>query len=495
MQAITYKEFGGGLDRRLPIGVQDANRLWTLKNAYITSGKKISKRPALRAVTTGLSGSVGLTAIGGGLQVFAQVGAGYVPPSGVGVLELDGYSLGGPTELVGVLYAKLFQGYPYVVGLHRTLAARPDPPPGQVATPGLIERDLPRHHYLDGGGSTLITDANCSHGYSATAAASRIFTEGDQVVRYCAAGDARDWTTASDAGFLSASLQQDTKDSPTAVGTFADALVVGFSDGMQIWDVAVDMSAAAIRSHHYGAGTAHPQSMAAFFRDLVFVSPYGVRSMSVQETVDRMDETDVGVPIDSLVTPALKAHEAASRQRVIGVWLQQLGQYWLVFDAGGGTSRVFAYSFSRSAKLACWSEYTFPVLLTGITALAGKVYARSDSTLYELGATQFTDDGDPVDVDVQMAYQDAKLPGVEKMFAGADYVFSGTPSVSYLYDPRDQAMETIAQEIAGDTRAGTMIPVEVSSAAIAPRFQHSADEAFSLDMATLYFHSLSATSG
>jgi hypothetical protein len=200
----------------------------------------------------------------------------------------------------------------------------------------------------------------------------------------------------------------------------------------------------------------------------------------------------VGVPVDELVVPAQQTHELSGTQPVRGIWLQQLGQYWVLYESDG-VSRVFAYSFSRSSKLACWSEYTFPVLITGITSLAGKVYVRTASSLYELDAARFTDDGQPISVDVQMAFQDAKLPGVEKMFYGADYVFSGTADVSYLYEPSDPSKETVPYTVTGDTRAGTVIPVEVSSAAIAPRFRHSANEAFGLDMASLYFHQLSAS--
>jgi hypothetical protein len=493
MAAITYKEFGGGLDRRLPISVQDANRLWVLKNAYITAGKKIAKRPGLRLLPGALTGSVGLSAMGGGLQVFVTTGSAYVPPADVGVLYLDSYTLGGLTSLVGVRYAEIFQGYPYVVGVHRTSAPRPDPPPGQVAIPGLLVQDIPRHHYLDGA-ATIIADANCPHGDSATKLAGRVFTIGDEVVRFCAVGDARDWTTASDAGFLSVSLQQDTKSDPTAVGAFEDTLVVFFADGSQVWDIAVDPAANAIRRRMYGVGTEHPQSLATFYRDLVFASPFGVRSMSVQESVDRFDETDVGVPVDTLVAPAQVAHEAASLQPVLGAWIPQFGQYWLVYEVSGA-SKVFAYSFSRSSKLACWSVYDFPVVITGMTALAGRVYVRSADALYELDATQYTDAGTTIDVDVQMAFQDAKSPGIEKMFWGADYVFSGSATISYLYDPRDVGKETTPQSVTGDSRAGTVVPVEVSAAAIAPRFQHSADEAFTLDLASLYFHPLTVQTG
>lgn len=488
MPAITYKDFDGGLDRRLPIGVQDANRLWTLQNAYITSGKKIAKRPALNArpgsftVSPGAE-AVGLFSINGQLRVYAPTGGAVGLPSEVQQQTLTNpLSSGVPATLVDVVQAVVFNGFEYVVAKWRDYVT------GDI---------FYRHHYLDGV-TGAITDVNCPHSKSITVAASRIFAIDGDVVRYCAAGDPTDWTTASDAGFLPVSLQQNTTADCTAVGTFEDALVVFFDEGMQIWDVAVDPSANQIRRRLYASGTTRHLSLAGFYRDLVFVSPYGARSLSVQENVERLDETDVGVQVDSLLVPALAEHDVAVSESttggdVRGIWLQQLGQYWIVLRTATG-SKVFAYNFSRSSKLACWSVYTFPVAITDVSARAGKVYLRTQSKLYEFSPTAYTDDGTAIDVDVQMAFQDAKQPGVEKMFYGADFVFSGTADVSYLYDPRDTSKETIAQTVQGDTRSTTVVPVEVSAAALAPRFQHSADEAFSIDMLTLYFHSLSAMS-
>lgn len=92
MAAINYKEFGGGLDRRLPIEVQDANRLWTLQNAYISTGKKIVKRPGLRLVTDKLAGSVGLAAMNGVLNVFVEQGTAFTTPDGLASFTLTSYS-------------------------------------------------------------------------------------------------------------------------------------------------------------------------------------------------------------------------------------------------------------------------------------------------------------------------------------------------------------------------------------------------------------------
>jgi hypothetical protein len=490
MPAITYADFSGGLDRRLPINVQDANRLWTLKNAYITSGKRIKKRPGLKLVSAGLAGSVGLESLNGGIVVFVQTGSSFTAPAGVGLLALSTYSPGGAsTSLVDVLSSRMFQGFPYIVAVHNTAIARPPAPPGFASIGGTIVSDVVRHHYIDGTLPTLVSDVNCSHGASAVVAAEHVFTTGGEVVRYSAAGNARDWTTADDAGFLPVALRHDQRSVCTAVGNFRNDLAVFFAEGAQLWNVEVDPSANEFLQLLAGVGTDEPHSMDAFYQDLAFLSPYGIRSIAVQQSVERIDENDVGVPIDSLVVPSIDAH--AGGARIMGAWLQQLGQYWVMFDAGGFT-RVYAYSFSRSSKLACWSVYDFPVLLTGIATSGGKVYARTASSLYELSETQYTDAGTTIDVDVQMAYQDAKLPGVEKQFYGADYVFTGTAQVSYLYDPRDQTKETNAYPVTGDSRSTTLVPVEVTAAAIAPRFRHAADEAFGLDMATLYYHPLSA---
>lgn len=393
-----------------------------------------------------------------------------------------------------ILYAGMYQGYPYVVAVHQGLGT-PTYPPGMSGSAALRQTSIVRHHYLDGAASTLVADANCPHGASVTKAAGRLYSNGNQVVRYCAAGAARDWTTASDAGFLPVSLQQDTTSSPTAVGTFEDALVVFFSDGSQVWDVAVDPSATQIRRRLNGVGTTHAQSLAAFYRDLVFASPFGVRSMSVQEVVNRFDETDVGVPVDALVVPAQKTHIAAAAAPVLGAWIPQFGQYWVVYDDGAGGSRVYAYSFSRSSKLACWSEYTFPIRISALATLDGKVFVRDATSLYELDPEQYSDSGAPIEVDVQMAFQDAKSPGVEKQFWGADFVFSGTATITYLYDPRDKAKESVPQLVTGDSRPGSVVPVEISCAAIAPRFRHSADEPFSIDQVSLYHWPLSTQAG
>lgn len=470
MPAISYTDFSGGVDRRLPINVQEASRLWVLRNADITLGKRIKKRRGLRRVSSDLAGSFGLEAVSGRLKVFVDRGATFTPPSICDKIELDipAWSTG---ELTAVHYAEMFSGFVYAVAQYSD--------------------DAIGHHYVDASANTVIADTNNPRTISVTKAASRVFAVAGETVHYCAAGDPRDWTTSSDAGFLPTGLQQDTKSDATAVGTFQDALVVFFPEGAQIWDVAVDPTANQIRKRIYGVGiTDSPLSLAGFANDLAFLSPYGVRSMTVAQNTDRIDDTDVGVPIDSLVTADI-ATSAAQPDRIetFGLWVHELGQYWLVMDAGA-TSKVWAYTYSRSSKVQCWSEYTFPYRITGMATVSGKVYLRTVDSLFEVAADKYIDDVHLIGVEVQMAFQDAKAPGVLKQWYGMDCVFEGSPSVSFKYDPRDQSKETIVQAVSGDTRPGDVIPVEMCATAAAPVFRHSADEGFELSALTLYFNNL-----
>ena len=478
MPAITYNSFDGGLDRRLSVNSQDANKLWVLRNAYITTGKRLKKRPGLRLVTSGLTGSFGLKAVNGALNVFCDAGSGFTAPTVSGLtiskvsLNIPASGPGSGSTIDRIYYADLFQGYLYVVARYAN---------GQT-----------RHHYVDGA-TTYIADANCPNSVGITKAASRIFAPSSENVRYTAAGSARDWTTASDAGFLPAGLQQDTKGIVQSCGTFQDSLAVFFEDSAQIWSVATDPAANAISKRLYGIGTKQPISLAPFFSDLVFLSPFGFRSMTVQALTSRIDDNDVGVPIDDLVKDDIATSEALTDpQKVLGVWIPELGQYWSVFDMGS-TSKVWAYTFSRSSKIACWSEYTFPTRILAITTLAGKVYLRDADNLYEVSPDKYTDNNTLINVEIQMAFQDAKQPGVAKQFYGGDMVCAGQPTLSFLYDPNDTGKETISMTIPQDTRPGDLLPVEVVAPALAPVFRHSADEPMNIDALTLYYFPLSVS--
>lgn len=521
MPSITYDRWDVGLDRRKGASSSEPNKLRLLTNAYITTGKQIQKRHALKLFATLESGTVGLRAAGGKLNTFYE--AGTITHANTTFLARK---LPHPTlsqALSKIHYADMFAGYLYAVaeyaggsiwhhyldddGAWAAATAytvntyrRPGTANGYrykvtaiagTGTSGGAEPAWPTTvgaTVIDNAGPDQVTwtcfspyvqDTNCPQGKAVIKAANKVWCCNDEVVDFCAAGDARDWTTASDAGFIPVGRNQDGSTESLALGQFQSKLVVFFIDGAQVWTVDEDPALNAIAQRIYGVGTQFPKSPASFASDVFFLSDMGFRSITVNTQSDNYLDVDVGSPIDSLVAPTLSGSDPEA------IYAPGLGQYWCIVG-----STAWVYTFSRSSKLAAWSKYTLPFAPDGIAALNNRLYIRHADTVYVMDSAEYTDNGDEIAVEIVMPYGDAKQPGVLKQFWGADVVCAGTPSLAFKYDPNDDTKESAEYGYTGDTRTGVLHPVEVACTNIAPVIRHSANEDFRLDAMTLYYNPL-----
>ena len=76
------------------------------------------------------------------------------------------------------------------------------------------------------------------------------------------------------------------------------------------------------------------------------------------------------------------------------------------------------------------------------------------------------------------------------MWRGVDTVATGSANLSFRFDPREITYETDPFELTGDTRPGDLIPVELTSTALAPVIKNSNDEDFQLDAISLIYENL-----
>ena len=93
----------------------------------------------------------------------------------------------------------------------------------------------------------------------------------------------------------------------------------------------------------------------------------GFRSVSLIAITDNLQDNDVGSPIDALVRAQLLPSDDP-----ISLYYPKLGQFWC-FNG----STVWAYSFSRTAKISAWSEYTLPFTIDDATVLNQELYVRT----------------------------------------------------------------------------------------------------------------------
>lgn len=457
MAAITFADYSSGLDLRKGASVSDANRLRVLDNCYVTTGKTIRKRPGLTVFANLEAGTVGLKSSGGKLNTFYAQGT---------VTHADtrfvANKIAHPTtavDLTKIHYADSFNGYLYVSAEY---------------VGGSIH-----HHYIDGTTPTHIADVNCPNTAAVAKKASKIFAVKDDVVRFCKTSNPRDWTTASDAGFLGVGIQQSGVTNPTALGEYAGNLVVFFKDSSQVWSVDPDPAQMKI-IQGLDVGCPFTHGAANMAGDVFFASYDGIRSITMQSTTGNMIDVDVGSPIDSLFKV-----EFGNASDVKAFYFRGGGQYWAV---NGRTAYV--YSFSRTSKISAWSRYIFPFSIDDATELDGDLYFRSGNSVFKLNDEAYDDAGNNFTVYIEFPYLDFKTPGVMKLIQGMDTVMVGSADMQIKFDARNPEFITPTIQMTGDTRPGEMTAVEVCSVGIAPVITATNNAPFELHAMTFYYENL-----
>ena len=462
MPAITFSDFSSGLDLRKGASVSDASRLRVLKNAYVTTGKTIRKRPGLTFVATLEAGTTGLRAAAGKLNTFYAVGS--ITHANTNFVA---NKVAHPTlPAIGVQriqYADVFNGYIYTAVEYNN---------GDI-----------RHHYLDGTSPTHIADANCPNTASLVKKASKLFAIDDDVVRFCATGAPRDWTTSNDAGFLGVGIQQTGATNPSSLGEYAGNLVVFFKDSAQVWTVDPDPLKMSF-TQSLAVGCPYPNGAANMAGDVFFSSFDGVRSITTQSTTGNLIDVDVGSPIDSVLKPELTVSA-----NVRAFYFRGGGQYWLMKGA-----KAWVYSFSRTSKISAWSYYEFPYAITDVTEMDGDLYFRAGDSVYKLDENAYTDAGVDFEVSIEFPYLDFKTPGVLKQIISMDTVMVGEAAMQIKFDARQPEFITPPIEMVGDTRPGEMTAVEVVSVGIAPVITNTDSNEFELHAITFYYENLAAIS-
>jgi hypothetical protein len=458
---ISFERFDAGMDLRKGPSASDANRLRDLKNAYVTTGWQIAKRPGLTLIATLEPGTVGLVAAQGKLHTFSNATL-VTHANALFENHIVAYE-SGAAALVDVPQALTFSGYLYVVAKYDN---------GQY-----------RHHYLDGTSPTRVTDTNCPHSASITKAASKVFAVNGDVVAFSATNAPRDWTTSNDAGYLPTGVQVGGTPDAMAIGTYRSRLAVFSVDTSQTWDVDPDPAMMKLNQVLENLGTRHPLSVVNVGNDIYFLADIGYRSITTQEQTGSLADVDIGSPIDSLVRQDIAA--AGAGINPIGIYFKGAGQYWCAIGR-----RVHVFTYSRTAKIAAWSYYEFPQAIEALAELDGVMYLRSANDVYQVDDQAASDAGAVVEVVVQLPYLSFKTPGTLKQVWGMDAVMDGGCDVSLLFDARDQTAETFPVPFSGDTRPGEITPIEACGTELSMRFRNVTTEPWRLDAIVVHYETL-----
>jgi len=520
---LTFDDWAGGLDVRPAAALSKTNILRVLTNAYVSTGKSIKKRPCLEFVATLEAGTVGLKAFGGKLNTFYGHGAAITHANTLFVPKRVPHITTGaaPTK---IHYADQYNALLYVAAEYGDGTFRHhylDDPGAWVALTNYALNDIRRPTTPNGfryqvttdagsagagepawpttiGGTVVdggltwtcitfaITDTNCPHTKQVAKQAQKLYaagTDGTTVRFNSTANGARDWTLASDAGFLPVGRYAQGSNSVTCLAPFRkSSLAVLFADNAQVWSVDPNPTLNDLTDQVSTVGTLYSRGAGAVQLDTFFPAQNGFRSLALTVLSDNLQDTDVGSPIDDLYTASFAASDDP-----LALYYPKLGQFW---EINGST--VWSYSFSRTAKLSAWSKFTFPITIDDATVLNQELYVRSGNDVYKVNKAIFKDGTSSIPlVDIQMFHQDAKVPGVLKQSFSIDTMGKGSPTISFkFFDENGVERETQGLMYRAITEAGASNPMELLFTRAAPHVQHQLDEEFELSFLSILYEKL-----
>lgn len=338
--------------------------------------------------------------------------------------------------------------------------------------------DIIQHHYVDGSGDTRVTDSNNPQSIAAIKTAEKIFATGDEVVRYSATADPRDWTTASDAGFIATGIQAPGNEQSFAFGIYSGQMAIFSNDAVQLWTVDPDPANFAIGQIVSNVGSRYNRAVVNVSGDLYFLSDFGIRAIATQAYTALLYDVDIGAHVDELVKEELEAFTGEPH----ALFFQGGKQYLLALG-----QTVFVYTFSRVSRVSAWSKYTYAFNIDYMAELNGELYFRAGDDVYLVDKEAFTDDGTQFTVIVETAFDDFKKSGQLKHAVGFDIVMTGTASVEVLYDANNEASITLPLTLSGDTRSSGTIPIELDGTEFATRIVNQDANAWQLDMVAYYY--------
>lgn len=461
MPSIQFTDFSTGLDYRKSISTAPASSLRGLKNAYITKGKTIRKRPGLPLVATLETGTKGLVSGNGVLNTFYPYNAtpiSHAHPDFTANQLIHGTA---DTAYAGGTLTKIHAGFIFA---------------GYLYVAAEYSDGNTFHYYIDTNNpndvSSRASGTTCPNTASIIKAKSRIFAINTDTVDFTALLSAVDWDTIgstppdADSGNLAFGTNAEGSATPLALGLYDGRLVAFSIDSTQVYDIDEAVGNMSLWKTINGLGCQYPQTPKIFAGDILFLAKRGFRSVRSASYSDNLQDVDVGSPIDRLLIG-----ELSDADEPISAYFSNLNQFWCGYPRLG-TSRVWVYTYSRSEKIKAWANYELSFELDDIEDHNGSIYIREGDNVYKVDETEsvFTDNGTVYEMKAEFPFLDMKSPGVDKTVKSMDVVFTGNIEVQFRYDPNDDNKLTQPITLTGDTRSKATIPIEITSTGLAPVF-------------------------
>lgn len=437
MATIWIREFTGGLDVRRLAETSPGGTLMRAKNCHINRGGEIEQRADfLPLYTSPLNATVGLAQDRNGLVVFGHVV--------LGPADLPDYmryqQLAHPTgeALVAVPHWTLFSGRIQAIGRFADGSSylfddgvRVDDP---AAPPNRDGSENP---------AALLTYQE------------KVFVGAGPVLFFSAIADPSAFSGVG-SGFIDMSTHTRGADDLVALTRYQDFAAIFSRRTIQIWFLDPDPDLSRQAQVLANTGTLSAKSLVEFGdSDVFYVDQSGIRSLRARDSSNNAFTTDIGSPIDRLVSEAICACDD-NTPPAVGVMEPLDGRMWMAMR---GT--IFVFSYFPGSKVSAWTTYEPGFDVDEMVVFQDRVYLRSGDDFYVYGSRsgpyQYSD---ATQAEAWLPYLDAERPSQAKLLHSIDVACRGSWELRLATNAENLNASDLVGRVTGTTFEHMTVPVE-----------------------------------
>lgn len=257
--------------------------------------------------------------------------------------------------------------------------------------------------------------------------------------------------TTAGAGFKNISISNSSSYKITGLARYLEKLAVFTPDTVQTWFIDPNPDLVVQTQVLENTGTECPRSVTQFGdSDIFYLDSSGLRSLRARDSSNAAATTDVGVPIDDLLSAKLAVMSQRDKNNIHGLINPADKRFWLIMG-----TEIFVYSYYPSSKVNAWTRYEISTpepdgsatlhSVSDALVFDGHVFLRAGNRVFCYGGWGRAQQYDATKAVAWLPMLDANLPTGDKDWTAVDVAATGEWDISVSYDPKyPEVMDPVA---------------------------------------------------
>lgn len=261
------------------------------------------------------------------------------------------------------------------------------------------------------------------------------------------------------AGRIAMANQESGSADLTAIAMYQGTLAVFSENTIQLWTIDPDPDENVQIQSLTETGTSSPRSVVSVGNtDVFYLDRTGIRSLRARDSSNTATVSDVGTPIDDMLTEYVATLTATQIERAVAVIEPVSGNYWLAIG-----TKIFVFSYYPGSKISAWSTYTTTTAISDFAKSGTRLYIRTGDAISLYGGEAGTsyDIADVYPPVVVTPFLNGGRVANHKEWTGFDAALEGTWDVELLTNPSNLTHKVRVGAVSDTTYAGERVAVQL----------------------------------